>query len=125
MKEALPIIEELGNRPKLATIYNNMSQIALAQGRFDEAERCLREAIAINKELCDRPNLAIDYSVMSLLEKTRGNSDAAEAWMQKSWYQVADLPKSELRFKLAMAYVKLLNSKKKHREAGAILKQLS
>jgi len=78
LKKANAIAEELGDRPKLATRYNNMSQIAQDRGNLDAAEAWMREAWEMVAELPPSRSRMDIANIFSQLLTIRGKAD--EAW---------------------------------------------
>jgi tetratricopeptide (TPR) repeat protein len=75
------ILEELGDRPKMASSYVQIGILAQERGRLEEASDWYARSLAISEELGDRPGMAIVYGEFGLLAETQGNPGQALEWM--------------------------------------------
>ena len=83
-RKALPIWDEIGDRPRMASTYHQFGMTASLRGRLDEADKWYRRAIQIREELGLRDMLAIDYHQLGNNALDRGRLDEADDWYRKS-----------------------------------------
>ena len=57
-RQALAILEELGDRPHMTASYHQLGILAQDRGRLDEAEDWYRSPWPLSEELGDRPGMA-------------------------------------------------------------------
>ncbi|WP_196425644.1 tetratricopeptide repeat protein [Amycolatopsis camponoti] len=76
--DALTILEELGDRARMASSYGQLGMLAQARGDYTEAERRYTDSLTIKKEFGDRPGMAITYHQLGTLAQARGDYTEAE-----------------------------------------------
>jgi tetratricopeptide (TPR) repeat protein len=83
-RQALTIIEELGDQPNMAIGYHQLGMVAQGRGDLDGAEDWYRKSLTIAERLGNRPGVAIGYHQLGTVAKDRGDLDEAEDWYRKS-----------------------------------------
>ena len=53
-QQAAPVLEEIGGRAMLATVYNNIGEVHRARGEYDAALAMYQQAAPVLEEIGDR-----------------------------------------------------------------------
>ncbi|WP_420631758.1 tetratricopeptide repeat protein [Candidatus Leptofilum sp.] len=75
--QALPLLEEIGDRAGLATILNNIGQLYFRVGQRDQALDYYNRATPIREEIGDQTGLATTLSNIGLVYDRQGHRDKA------------------------------------------------
>ena len=82
MLQAQPATPE--HQVSIAVNSHELGNVALAQGRLEEAEDWYRKSLAISEEQGDRRGMASSYHQLGRVSQDRGWLDQAETWYRKS-----------------------------------------
>ena len=76
-RQSFAIFSELGEKRAQGTLLNFLGSLALAEGRWPEADRCWQEGLALNLALQDFWGLGISCCNLASLHAARGDDGAA------------------------------------------------
>jgi tetratricopeptide (TPR) repeat protein len=84
LDECIKLRRDSNDRPCLANSLNTSSQVAVAEGRLDEAKRLLEECMAISREERLDGILSDALTGMALIHQLEGDPASANATIQES-----------------------------------------
>ncbi len=96
-----------------AMLYNNMANIYLKQGNYDQAINLYRQAIAINTDLGSNKELVNNYNNMAELEIVRGELNKAleYAFQAQRWTDISQDPYTYYFIQCNISQIYLLQGK--------------
>jgi tetratricopeptide (TPR) repeat protein len=83
-KRSLPILEELGDRAKMAISYHQLGMVAQKRGAYEEAVGSYKRSLQIDGELGNRAGMAISYHQLGVVAQERGAYEVALGWYKRS-----------------------------------------
>lgn len=82
-RQALTIWQATDNRREIASIYNNLGDLALRQGKLTDAETWLLKSLTIKEELADISRLGNNYYHLGEVYFLQNNLQQAKEFFQK------------------------------------------
>ncbi len=84
LEQAQDLLRQLGDRPRLAQVLNNLGWVAAMRSRLDRAESISQEALALHRDLADDRGVAVALNNLGWVEFYRGKGVPAEEYFEES-----------------------------------------
>ena len=83
-EEVLEVFDELGQKAEMATTLNNLGNLALRHGRYDEAKEYFEEALEVFDELGQKAEMATTLNNLGSLAFNQGRYNKAKEYYERA-----------------------------------------
>ncbi len=83
-EESLSLLREIGDKPGIASLLNNLGVVARHRGDYAEARRLTEESMRQFRELGDRWAVSVLLNNLGLLARDQGDKVAARSFLEES-----------------------------------------